>query len=99
MLKGQFMGEPETTNRHLEREIFVKAIQKATPQERAAYLDGACAKDPVLRRRLDDLLATHFEQPVEGSPTVVAPMSEEPGTVIDRYKLLEKLGEGGFGVV
>ena len=28
---------------------------------------------------------------------VVVP--EEPGTMVDRYKLLEQLGEGGFGVV
>jgi len=106
MVKGHFMGEPETTNRQLEKEIFLDAIGKATPEERAAYLDGACGKDPVLRRRLEDLLAKHFQRDsfmkdaaVEGSGTVVVPVSESPGAVIDRYKLLEKLGEGGFGVV
>src|SRR5205814_6662652 len=77
-----------------------------TPQERAAYLDGACGKDPLLRRQVEQLLAKHFQQDsfmnkpaVEGSPTVVLPISEGPGTVIGRYKLLEKLGEGGFGAV
>src|SRR5205807_8086513 len=30
---------------------------------------------------------------------LAAPLSEGPGTVIEKYKLLEKLGEGGFGVV
>src|SRR5882762_9909275 len=106
MVKGHFMGEPETTNRQLEKEIFLDAIGKATPEERAAYLDGACGKDPVLRRRMEDLLLKHFQQDsfmkdaaVEGSGTVVVPVSESPGAVIDRYKLLEKLGEGGFGVV
>jgi serine/threonine protein kinase len=100
------MSEPETTNRRSEREIFVEAIDKATPEERVAYLDGACGKDPLLRRRVEDLLAKHFQQDsfmkepaVEDSPTVVVPLSERPGTIIDRYKLLEKLGEGGFGAV
>ncbi len=99
------MSEPEATNRS-EKEIFFEAIEKATPEERAAYLDGACGKDVLLRRRVEDLLARHFQkdtfmkQPaVEGSPTIALPLSEGLGTVIDRYKLLEKLGEGGFGIV
>src|SRR5258706_1149876 len=101
------MSEPEITNNGLEKEIFLAAIEKATPEERAAYLDGACGKDPSLRRRVEDLLAKHFQQDsfmkkpaAERSRTiVVVPLSEGPGTVIGRYKLLEKLGEGGFGAV
>src|SRR6185436_3997065 len=100
------MSEPETGNRRSENEIFVEAMEKRTPEERAAYLDGACGKDTLLRRRMEDLLAKHFQQDsfmkepaVEASKTVVLPLSEGPGTVIGRYKLLEKLGEGGFGAV
>src|SRR5262245_16498466 len=100
------MSEPESSNRRSEKEIFFEASEKATPEERAAYLDGACGKDSLRRRRVEELLAKHFQQDsfmkqpaVEGSPTVVLPISEGLGTVIDRYKLLEKLGEGGFGVV
>ncbi len=100
------MSEPETTNPRSEKEIFSEAIERVTPEERAAYLDGACGKDLQLRRRVDDLLVKHFQQDsfmkepaVESPPTVVLPLSESPGTVIGRYKLLEKLGEGGFGAV
>src|SRR4051794_15279156 len=100
------MSEPEKTNERSEKEIFCEAIEKGTPQERAAYLDGACGKDLSLRQRVEELLAKHFQQDsfmkkpvVEGSPTVVLPISEGPGAVIGRYKLLEKLGEGGFGAV
>ena len=100
------MGETERTNNHSEKEIFLAAIEKGTPQERAAYLDGACGKDLLLRQRVEHLLAKHFQQDsfmnepaVTRSATVVLPLSETPGTVIGRYKLLEKLGEGGFGAV
>jgi len=100
------MSESDQTNERSEKEIFGETIEKGTPEERAAYLDGACGKDVSLRRRVEDLLAKHFQQDsfmkkpaVEGSPTVVLPISEGPGAVIGRYKLLEKLGEGGFGAV
>src|SRR6266404_5486376 len=100
------MSESEKTNERSEKDIFCEAIEKATPAERAAYLDGACGKDLSLHQRVEELLAKHFQQDsfmkepaVEGSPTIVLQLSEEPGAVIDRYKLLEKLGEGGFGSV
>src|SRR5438874_4938111 len=106
MVKGHRMNESEKTNEQSEKEIFCEAIEKGTPGERAAYLDGACGKDLSLRQRVEELLAKHFQQDsfmkkpaVEASPTVVMPLSEGPGTVIGRYKLLEKLGEGGFGAV
>ena len=31
--------------------------------------------------------------------TIASPLSERPGTIIGRYKLLQQIGEGGFGVV
>src|SRR5882762_878071 len=100
------MSNPETPTGRSEKEIFFEAIEKTTPGERAAYLDGACGKDLLLRQRVEDLLAKHLQQDsfmkepaVERSATVVLPLSETPGTVIGRYKLLEKLGEGGFGAV
>jgi hypothetical protein len=37
--------------------IFLAAAEKATPAERAAYLDAACTSDPELRERVELLLA------------------------------------------
>jgi hypothetical protein len=39
-----------------EREIFNSALERATPAERAAYLDGACGADEEMRARVAALL-------------------------------------------
>jgi hypothetical protein len=36
--------------------IFLSAAEIVQPVERRAFLDSACAGDPALRRKVDDLL-------------------------------------------
>jgi serine/threonine protein kinase len=102
------MNEPDTSQNRSEKEIFFEALDKNTPEERAAFLDSACGNDPARRARVEALLADHFQQDafmkklaVEGErPTItVSPIEEVAGTVIGRYKLLQQIGEGGCGVV
>jgi hypothetical protein len=91
------------------KEILAEAAARASPAERAAYLDRACRGDPELRSRVEALLGAHdraggfLEEPVVTLPqqTVIAspPLTEKPGDHIGRYKLLEQIGEGGCGVV
>ena len=96
------------SERHPDEEgIFHSAREIADEQERSAYLDRACAGDPALRARVDILLAASddddgfLEAPaIAAEPTIqVTTPSEKPGDVIGRYKLLQQIGEGGFGVV
>src|SRR5262245_25111388 len=86
--------------------IFFAARQQE-PQNRAAYLDEVCGEDAALRQRVEQFLAAQadlgsFLEPPAAAPliaTVDEPIREGPGTVISPYKLLEQIGEGGFGVV
>src|SRR5262245_30570646 len=87
-------------------EAIFFAAQQQRAADRAAYLDRACGHDPVLRRRVEELLSARsevgsfLETPApELAATVDEPVGERPGTVIGPYKLLEPIGEGGFGVV
>jgi WD40 repeat protein/serine/threonine protein kinase len=90
-----------------EEAIFKAAIKLKTPAEREAYLKGACGNNAELLSRLEVLLKAHDEAgdflevpPFDPNATLNdSPLSEGPGTVIGRYKLLEKIGEGGMAVV
>ena len=87
--------------------IFAAAIEKTSPNEREELLEKACGGDGGLRARVEALLRafdnpdSFLEKPDPNLlPTMeLPPIIEKPGTVIDRYKLLEPIGEGGFGVV
>jgi serine/threonine protein kinase/Tfp pilus assembly protein PilF len=88
------------------RAVFCEALDRKTPQDQAAYLAQACQGKPELRDRVEALLRAHAEasgflQEPSGNPaaTTDEPIREGPGTVVGPYKLLEQIGEGGFGVV
>ena len=86
-------------------DIFLNAREIVDPAERAAYLAQACGTDTDLRSRVEALLrdadgAQDFFGAEDHLPGLVtAPLTEGPGSVIGRYKLLQKIGEGGMGVV
>jgi serine/threonine protein kinase len=90
-----------------EETIFHEALGRLLPEERAAYLEQACAGNPALRDSVEALLranegASQFLANPASAPlvaTVAEPISEGPGTQVGPYKLLEQIGEGGFGVV
>jgi eukaryotic-like serine/threonine-protein kinase len=86
--------------------IFLEALEEHAPERWPAFLEQACAGDVFLRAEVEKLLRAHAELGTfHEAPrsallaTVDHPISEGPGTVIGPYKLLQQLGEGGFGVV
>src|SRR5262245_17334328 len=95
-----------------ERDIFIAALQEEDPARRRAYLDGACAGQPELRRQVEDLLRLHegagsfLERPAAEVATGAFPdaaeptrSGEAPGACVGPYRLLEQIGEGGMGLV
>lgn len=88
------------------RQIFIDAVARVAPDEWDAYLIASCNGDEELRGRVKQLLRAHVEAGT--FLEALSPISvlkedshgpEGPGSVIDTYKLLQQIGEGGMGAV
>jgi serine/threonine protein kinase/WD40 repeat protein len=87
--------------------IFLEAAEQESAAGRVAVLDRQCGGDAELRQRVEALLRAHdasgafLEPPATDKVATIdeLPVAERPGTIIRQYKLLEQIGEGGFGVV
>src|ERR1044071_4977151 len=93
-----------------EEVLFARALEQ--PVEKwPALLDAMCEGNPALRQRLEALLAAHEEHDnlLPTKMEAVRPNlkpdlppqapDDDVGSMIGRYKLLERVGEGGCGVV
>jgi len=84
------------------RDLFGDA-QELPESERGAFLDRELAGEPELRAQLDSFMASAEtmgaflapRDPAQASPR----WSPAPGSRVGAYRLVELLGEGGFGVV
>ncbi len=102
--------EMESTRQKLE-DIFEAALALENPEKRASFLNQACSGNAALRLRVEKLLAAHTQsrQFFDECHSAVAEVFPDSSTAvrdeiqngghIGPYKLLQKIGEGGCGVV
>src|SRR4051812_25857234 len=82
-------------------EWIIRQARERPSGERAAFLDEACGDDRALRNRVEAGLAEGIaaEAATIKARSIDYRPDEAEGQSFGRYKLLEKLGEGGFGAV
>jgi len=85
---------------------FLAALECTNPGDRAAVLDRECGDDLEFRRRVENLLTAHnsamSDSAGDAAVETVKSVLQQHGSgtpFAGRYQLVEKLGEGGMGVV
>jgi non-specific serine/threonine protein kinase/serine/threonine-protein kinase len=79
--------------------------QELPEVERKAFLDRALESEPTLRAEMDSLMASAatvdaFLAPRERSETrASSSATDAPGSMVGAYRIVQLLGEGGFGLV
>jgi eukaryotic-like serine/threonine-protein kinase len=87
--------------------ILAAAVEIGPEDQRRQFVEQACAGDTGLKRRVEELIENHFRagdflrSPAPHLDATIDEPSvpERPGVAVGPYKLLEQIGEGGFGVV
>ncbi len=94
-------------SRHTQS-VFFEALEQDSPEKLIQFLDKVCSGDALLRSQLEELLRAHRNAgDFLGGPSEPNPVSEavdrgvedQTGKQIGPYKILQEIGEGGFGVV
>src|SRR6516225_4428883 len=79
-------------------ELFEAACERSV-HNRAAFLDEACAGDDTLRDAVEELLVADQKSRGLLEKPLAAIAHAVPGSQIGPYRIEEKLGEGGVGMV
>jgi len=87
-------------------EIFAEVASVADETARLKLLDKQCGANGALRRAVESLLLAYEEAPsfldealVQPENTSASLPQETIGSQIGQFRLLQKIGEGGFGIV
>ena len=87
-----------------ERDLLLAALELADT-DRIPFLAKACGNDRQLQIRVEKLLNnalsqdSFMEQPAADFEALTSKDNPMIGAFVDRYKLLEQIGEGGMGIV